>query len=73
MNISQDMFNIHFVMEGDTMKINLNIGTSIDIGSSEDEMGLIMIRALMDNLTINTKENKAEISMIKKHRHISFE
>ena len=69
---SRRSFNIHFVVYGDTMEIKLNSDICVNIGNSQDEIGLVMIRALMDNMIINTQGSNTEISMLKKHKKLSF-
>ncbi len=67
-------FTLFFEITPGVLKIKLTVDAGVDLSLSEDEMGLIMIKALMDDLVIDDSlENNLCINMTKSHKIITFE
>lgn len=71
---SAEGIQISFEMEDDIMTISIFVGNSTGIKIDDSDMGLIMIKALVDSFSIETKreDNNVLLTMIKKHSGISF-
>ena len=63
-------FLIQFSMSSEIMCVNIH--TSGTLSQEDDEMSLIMIKALMDQFIIKTDDNKTVLSMIKNHNESLF-
>lgn len=69
----KNLFKITFYMSDESLKIQIYLENPIKHSSSGDEMGLLMIKALMDELDMDLKENSyLDITMYKIHKHTSF-
>ncbi len=67
-------FTIMFSVEKGALKIVIGANMSISQDLSDEEMGLLMIKALMDEFEItNGENNNIIITMVKKHKELSFD
>ncbi len=72
--LSNGDFTLHFSVSQGVLNIVLSTKGEVSLVPDEDEMGLLMIRALMDKLQIEkNSENVTVITMEKTHKVISFE
>lgn len=70
---TQNSFRIMFHLIDETLKITMVLRNSIKASNSSNDMGLLMIQALMDELNINfDKDNTLNIVMLKEHKQNSF-
>lgn len=68
--------NLHitFFIQEITMTIQIIVENSEPIVLDNDDMGLIMIKALMEDFKLEyTEENALKITMSKKHKNTSFD
>jgi hypothetical protein len=63
-------FQIQFHM--DKNKLSINIQTEGELGSDPSEMSLIMIKALMDQFSIDNVNADTVIAMVKSHKEELF-
>lgn len=71
---TKNTFKILFNMSEETLTINLIMDRPPNFEVKEDQMSLLMIRALMDVLEIETDvSDTIKITMIKNHKSNSFE
>jgi serine/threonine-protein kinase RsbW len=63
-------FVIKIHMSGTQMWINIH--TDGTLTYKQDEMSLVMVKALMDKVTINEDETGTSVEMIKNHTHTLF-
>jgi len=72
-NNNNNSFRILFTIYGNALKVNLLLETKEKADFSSD-MSIIMIKALMDELDIDYKnDNILNIEMFKSHKQYSFE
>lgn len=75
-NIAQSAssdFTIVFDVKKDILSITISTEARIAQEPMQDEMGLVMIQALMDEFRISGMEDKRfMIEMVKRHKEISF-
>lgn len=70
---TKNSFKIMFHLTDETLKITMILESSIKSSGTGDDMGLLMIKALMDELNINfDKDNTLNIVMLKEHKRNSF-
>ncbi len=61
-------FQVVFNMSADTVRITISTGDTLSDFNAEEEMGLIMIKALMDSFEIIQADGTFSINMIKQHK-----
>lgn len=66
-------FQILFDITGKTLNFSLSLKTPVFVDSDNEDMGLIMIKALMDKFEINHKKDYVKIIMCKEHKQNSLE
>ena len=67
-------FSLEFTMGAGELSIAIETQASLPIKNPEGEMGLVMIRALMDSVGLDQGDpQKFTINMVKKHKAISFD
>ena len=67
-------FSIVFNVRAEQLEIRINVGVALTLENLNDEMGLRMIQALMDEMCIqNTEDDELEIKMVKTHKTQLFE
>ncbi len=76
-NLPQDVksdFKIVFSIKNDVLVISIGTPVKIKFESTDEEMSLVMIKALMDKFNYkNELENNFEIIMEKKHKAVLFD
>ena len=66
-------FKINFLLEKDTLQITLSCSINLPKKCDDDEMGIYMIKALMDHFEIKSnKDGTAALVMRKNHRVDAF-
>ena len=71
--VNKGEFKLTFLMQKDALQITINCSVSLDETHSENEMGIHMIKALMDHFEIKSKKDgTATLVMRKEHRAGSF-
>jgi hypothetical protein len=70
--VGQD-FTVTFNPSPERMRITIRAAGKAPDGPAEEELGLVMIRALMDSFDLSWGAEAVEILMEKKHRKISFD
>lgn len=66
-------FTVVFAVKKDVLTITISTNAGIPHEPARDEMGLVMIQALMDEFSISSAGEKSfRIEMIKKHKEVSF-
>jgi len=66
-------FKINFLLEKDTLQITLSCSINLPKKNDDDEMGIYMIKALMDHFEIRSnKDGTAAMVMRKNHRVDAF-
>ncbi|MDR1531021.1 MAG: serine/threonine protein kinase [Clostridiales bacterium] len=66
-------FTIVFDPSRDLMRITVKAAGTLVCGRVDEEMGLVMIRALMDSFDLSFGIDGVLIVMLKKHRKICFD
>ena len=71
--VNKGEFKITFLLKKDTLLITITCSAGLTNSQNEDEMGIHMIKALMDYFEIKTqKDGTAVLIMRKDHRAESF-
>jgi len=71
--VNKGDFKITFLLQKDTLEITMSCSASLSDKHGEDEMGIYMIKALMDHFEIKSnKDGTAALIMRKDHRADSF-
>ena len=66
-------FHIAFLVKPSLLEIKISTDIPIKFNEVDDEMGLFMIKALMDNVEITAQdENRTQIIMRKDHKQTTF-
>ncbi len=72
--VANGTFTVNFNIGSEFLNIELYTSSGLSLVIGDDEMGLLMIKALMDSLKIeNMDDDHTVIAMTKKHKKISFE
>ncbi len=61
-------FQVVFNMSADTVRITISTGDTLNDFNPDEEMGLIMIKALMDSFEIIQADGTFAINMTKQHQ-----
>jgi len=68
------VFGVDFQLEGGELEIHITSGSFLAVTAGDGDMGLMMIKALMDQLTLEPAESgKTVIVMRKTHKPVLFE
>ncbi len=74
--LSQDKlldYNINFHLFDKTLQIDIKIDSTLDLVEKDNEMSIMMIKALMDEISVDTVGNNATlIKMVKNHKRNIF-
>lgn len=65
-------FRISFFIHDTFIKIQITTDVAINFEMTDEEMGLVMIKALMDEIEAEVKDNTTHIVMSKCHKQTSF-
>lgn len=71
---AQDSFKIVFGIEKDSLTISISINAALPMSALQEEIGIIMIKALVDDIRFPPSDaDRFKIDMIKKHKKTSFD
>ena len=64
-----NVFTVEFVIQQDAVRATIRTKSAVDVDSLEDDMSIVMIKALMDEFEISNVENEyIQMSLSKKHK-----
>lgn len=73
-DLKEEAFKINFIIGEERLEFKITSRAKIDDGDLEDELGVLMIRSLMDDIKIACgKLTDFELRMSKTHKHKFFE